>query len=968
MASTPLSTRMDHLSAASRRACFAASCQLPGEEYAVNVWNQADAHECYLTHTFEQASAPLSLDLHPHGSELLVSFSAKLQIFLVLQDSVRLGFELAQKQISVVKYSPSGSLFAGVHTANKTVYVYQSCTRAQRAPQLVGVASRDFHAALTQLAWAPHDNSFFVADAAGEVRHCVLRWEAGGEVEELVKVQSVAQVQTPGSSILCMAACRIDRDGHDYIVFAAEKAVAAGASSHGSLLRCWMNGELGHEVLRGRGGHVGERISLDITALTGTGGSPNLLFAGTGLGAVAIFSWKRGKLDHDGRRTIALSSAIRVVDVHTSAVSGLFFVDQTRTLMSNASSGAVLACAVAADPCQTAPEPSETAKHLAGLLEDGTEPMYLELSTGFTSICQADEIGYYDRSKIELARLKAMDVEGELQQLRLENEMLARQGGEQRARFEATVKREVATAHEQAEDAKQRLRFELDARMEGAVCERESRLEALTADARAAQDHYLINTEKLQRECDTLREALVALRMEMAEALKTARDHEDRLAEGYEAKLHTQQRRFEAEKSSLQGELTLANRKLEEVLRQQHQDQAEQVLMLSGSIEVEKRKAVDQQSAAHGKLAALSQEIKMLLSTLAAKDHELQLANSECDRKAQEIDALLHKMQDERRSSEAAAKDRHDALAKYAELKGQFENLQRLDGVHRSQIEILQRHLIPKEQELDKMQQYVGQLHDANQEIVVQANLSDRFREETALKAKKHEREVAAAQRQLDKTRHSIVVLQEELGELVKKSAVQEKNTLVGEIVRIHKRLARQLTALQARDDGSEDVNAELHRQTTFLLKDKQHQRRQLEAAHQEKSKLASALSFQNATLMSEVNVLKKQNKELERQVKRQENQLHRRSVDGRGANNLDVSTTDESSVDARPFLSARPEVFGVAIEIGGDEREEALKGFCNLTARAKPGLVRPKSATAATSKRPSTAGPVPRPSWQQRR
>lgn len=131
LSSTPLSQQMERLSAASRRPCFAAACRAPDGDAAVHVWNQMDCHECFISHALEQQT-PLSIDIHPAGSELLVTFSSKLQIFFVLHDSLRLAFEMPQKQLSLAQYSPSGALFAAVHATNKAVFVYRSLSRVQR--------------------------------------------------------------------------------------------------------------------------------------------------------------------------------------------------------------------------------------------------------------------------------------------------------------------------------------------------------------------------------------------------------------------------------------------------------------------------------------------------------------------------------------------------------------------------------------------------------------------------------------------------------------------------------------------------------------------------------------------------------------------------------------------------------------------------------------------------------------------
>jgi hypothetical protein len=246
LSSTPLSQQMERLSAASRRPCFAATCRSPDGDSAVHVWSQSDCHECLIAHPLEQQS-PLSLDLHPTGSELLVTFSLKLQIFFVLHDSLRLAFETPQKQLSLAQYSPSDALFAAVHAANKAVFVYRGMSRVQREPQLVGIF-RDFRATVDVFRWAVHDSSFFAVDAAGEVRHCQLRWQAGGEVDDLVGTHSVAQTLAPDNDVVAFTSSYMDHESHDYAVFVAEKRPHKRAGSP-CVLRAWVNGELASDAL-----------------------------------------------------------------------------------------------------------------------------------------------------------------------------------------------------------------------------------------------------------------------------------------------------------------------------------------------------------------------------------------------------------------------------------------------------------------------------------------------------------------------------------------------------------------------------------------------------------------------------------------------------------------------------------------------------------------------------------------------
>ncbi|EEY60234.1 uncharacterized protein PITG_12569 [Phytophthora infestans T30-4] len=834
LSSTPLSQEMEKLSAASRRPCFAAACRLPDGDAAVHVWSQTDCHECFIAHTLEQ-QAPLSVDIHPSGSELLMTFSSRFQIFFVLQDSLRLAFEMPQKHLTLAQYSPSGALFAAVHATNKTIFVYQSLSRVQREPQLVGIF-RDFRESIERFHWALHDSSFFAVDAVGELRLCQLRWQSGGEAEDLVETQSVAQKLSRDNTIVAFTSSYMDHESHDYVVFAAEKRASKRESSSQSIVRAWVNGQLAFDALYSlNDGSAGEKVPFEVTALeSGTGLSsnrsdgnayPNLLFTGTSTGSLVIFSWKRkrGSRTGEGHSRILLSRAIKRVDLHTAPVVGLFYATRSRLLLSNAQNGVVLACKL----CRANSGEAESSSAIATAIRD--EQNLHELSTNvFASICQPEELAVYDRNKVELSRLKLLDLDCEMEQFKMENEMLSRQVSEQRVKFESTLESELAAHARTAKEEKKALRTELDVRLGGAIRERDSQLRTLSEDARSAQDHYLLALEMLQKECDSQREELHATKMDLEDEHTRAQEREVQLEYEGRKKLREAKAHYDGAQKRLADELELTKRKLQEVLSQQDQDQLVQMGLLANSIDSEKQKGATQLAEQNGKAAALNQQVKMLLGALNQKDNELQQLCCDFDERLHEIEMLREKLADEKAHTTRVMRERDESVAQLAEQRRVLENLRRLDGVHRSQLELLQKHILPKDRELVQMQEHLNQLHDANQEVVVQANISDRLRVEASSLARKQERELETTSKRLERVRHSIVVLQEELGELVRRSAVQEKSAIVTEIGRLHKRMTRQLDALQARGDSAPDeVNAELHRQNRFLLQNKHSLRRQ---------------------------------------------------------------------------------------------------------------------------------------------
>lgn len=924
----------------------------------MNVWNMQDCHRCFMSYSLDDHPPPLCVDIHPSGYEVLVSFSSKVHIYVALQDTLSLAYEIQQKQLSIVQYSQTGSMFAGVHAANKTVYVYLSFTRHQREPQLVGIY-KDFRDAISLLMWSLHDSSFFGVDMSGEIRHCRLRSHCGGEIEEFIATESSCRVQAKGNAITSLKTWRVDRDSHDFVLFGVEKPAASSSSlgaggrhakASSSYIRAWLNGDLTRDAIKNSGTTaatqvLGESIPHEVTVL-GVGCS-NLLFAGTANGAVVILSWRLCKRNQEGQQSIRILPHSRRVDLHTSPICGMFYFKPMHTLLTNSTGGVVLACLLSREEENGTPASSAEQLRIAANDDD-----YFDTSTTFTSVSQADEVALYNRSKIDLRKLKVMDMESELQQVKLENELLAKQISEQKERFEGKLRQEIGSVAGEASERQRRLQAEMDTRIRDIAHDRDVRFEGMSSDARIAQDQYLHSLEKLQNDLDSVRHQLKTAEAECEDTKIAADEYDAERQKSYEKRIDSMKNQHETTVHALRSELELTKQKLHEVLRQQDQDQLAQMSMLSTTIEEEKTRAASQMTNVQGKVAALNQELKMLLTALNNKDEEMRAIAADNHEKTADVLRLKERLHEEGRSVERVLKEKAEANHAYADLKHSYENLQRLNNVHRSQIELLQKQLIPKDREIEKMQQYLNQLHDANQDIVVQANLSDRLRNESATKAKKFEKDAVSSERRLEKVRHSILVLQEELGELVKNSAIQEKSAVVSEVVRIHKRLARQIEILQAKDDGSEEITSELHRQNGFLLKNKQHLRHQMEIANKEKHKLVSALSFQNSALMTEVNALKKQNKELERKVKLLEERESEHMRDKSLRRGASPERADSSS-DSIEVLDGNQDPRG-----GFQGGICVSKASSMTTARVATSrtLARPKSAGALSSRRRSAA------------
>jgi hypothetical protein len=920
------------------------------------VWNQLDGHECFVSQTLEPHSSPLCLDIHPNGAEMVISFSAKVIIYFLLQDSVKVGFEVPAKHVSHVAYSSSGAHLIVAQSSSRAIFVYRSFSRYQRAPELLAT----FHGvdqSIERIGWSLNDRSFFYSDggAQGNIRHCRLLESDSGDIEEAITLHSATNFLSKSRKCVGFASCKPQHDNHDYVLFAVEQDAGSttqgiGASSTSvtstvsSCVRAWLNGDLNRDSLLS-GASSGLVLDHDVTAILA--GPGKILVAGTAQGLVILLYWRQGRLNPDRTRNVFIMTTRRYVDLHAAAVVGLVYSRFTHSLISSDANGVVLVSSIKRS---SEGDGSDQRRALAASVgarstSNDDEAAFAEPSQTFLSVCQADELAIYDRNTIELRKLKYMDVESELQQLKLENDMLNKQLHEQKRDHENRVKAELATYRVSVERREDALKTEWEARLHKSDADRQLSIATLHQDAQLSRDQYLASTEKLRGEREQLQVQLLTSKQAIKDLKLGFEEEQTQMHQRYNTMLNTAAAASQQERQRLEVELDATRIKLREVLAQQDQDQLMQLSILSSNVDHEKAKASEQLSQIQGKMAALHQEVKMLLAALNQRDHELNQLREERSRDAADIATLRDYLRQEKERSKQLEREKQELLADVREQKLIRDNLQRLNNVHRSQIELLQKSLLPKERELEQMQRHLDELHSVNQEVVVQANRSDRLRKESGAKSKQNEADVRETHERLDHVRNSIAVLRDELGELVKQSAVQEKCTIVGEIMRIHKRITRQMDVLQARGGRVEEVSAELHRQNKFLLKSKQHLRHQAEISHKEKHKLVSALSFQNATLLNDINDLRRQNKELNRLLEGHRPRNERKQRAGRTNNDVGTEGSEEE-IDGRRISMAPASPPATQAALVRPSSASAI-GPTRLQQIACRSSIRPKSAAA---------------------
>ncbi|KAE9085622.1 hypothetical protein PF007_g21076 [Phytophthora fragariae] len=134
-------------------------------------------------------------------------------------------------------------------------------------------------------------------------------------------------------------------------------------------------------------------------------------------------------------------------------------------------------------------------------IRDGQNLHDLSINS-FTGVCQPEELAVFDRNKVELTRLKLLDLDSELQQFKMVNKMRTRPAG---------------------------------------INGREEMLRSLSEDARSAQDHYLVPQDRLQRERDSIREQLRTAKLDLEDEKKRAQEREVQLEKLRDALRHQDQ-------------------------------------------------------------------------------------------------------------------------------------------------------------------------------------------------------------------------------------------------------------------------------------------------------------------------------------------------------------------------------------------------------------------------------------------
>lgn len=718
-------------------------------------------------------------------------------------------------------------------------------------------------------------------------------------------------------------------------------------------------------------GELGLLLPYNLTALDS--GSHQLLYAGTSRGEILILQWYLMRTGQPICNNVFQRASMRVtlshrIDLHTVPITSLIFAVSTggSQLITSTASGVIVICNIRVNG---------GSKEINGKT-DVKESNHKNLS--FKALQDVVDVGLYERRLIEKERFTYEELEVHLHQFRSESERLQAELVDQKSSFQLTLDQEKRTEEEKAALQEDLWRVKLRDAAEEAKAENDALIQNLSVKAKNDRIQYRSSIIEYQNEILLCRSELQKAQSQRQEEERTAATRMEQLKKNFEEQLYLENTKFESEKMKLTKELANAHQSLKEALEQVDEDHLRHLFQLSGSIETSKKEAQQSLTTVQGQVAGLNQELKLLLQALAQKDEEISQVQSKTSVYQEKIKRLKVSLKQQEEEILRLRRSNVSLEAIANELREALNQLKRLNTVHQSQALLLKSQLIPKENETQVVKQHMTQLHAAHQEMSLLAQFNDNLCFVQKAKIKKYENDSRITQRRIDRLQTFGRTILEELEQLLiqpvtrgsnltrskgssfqvgrEKSLIEhtaiekmptKDSTLRHNLQLLYRRWAKRwenLTASSIQHENEtgkhqsqqksemegivEDasIQSEIERQNESLLRNKMQLHHQLELIRKEKSQLSATLTFQNTTLMTDLNEAKKKCKTLKQKL--EEYHSRERSL----SRNMKLIKKDDSQ--KRSSLSVTPMSPGSEQTEGGGSEERRLECSSSNAAR----------------------------------
>nr|CCA17212.1 conserved hypothetical protein [Albugo laibachii Nc14]CCA23687.1 conserved hypothetical protein [Albugo laibachii Nc14] len=982
-----LLTQLGNISIAIRQPYLAFVCEAGKNDYFLSIWSMEHNGRIIVNHTLDNKTALQLMtprgryvDIHPLGLEVLVGVNCKIDIYLIVNDGLRLYFEanitdsdVGSSSISQVAYNPSGSLFLcalTLHSEPCGIYVYRNYQRTDCKPHIVTFIDTS-KGRISQSLWHPNDTSFVFIGDCGAKLSCVHLALSSDTIDTASHGMGLSE--TYPKSLPIKVAIETTEDSNEffaialgiadevsrgagleqpiYALFVLEKLIISGSSAatqstesiRQTMIRAWIHADLYNEVSfdfatdglatqQGeKGQSIGQRdteelgliLPYSLTALES--GSHQSLYAGTSHGVILILQWNLTRTGKPICSDVFKRPSMRVtlshrIDLHTVPIMSLIFVERLEgpQLISSNAAGVIIICNIrTTHPLQGTGDTTHV-----------KETCYKNIS--FRAKQEVVELGLYDRNLIVKERLTYEELEVHLHQFQLESERLNQELDEQKASFQNILDQEKRAHDEKTALQEDHWRVQVHDAVVKTKDNNDALIHDLSVKAKNDRIQYRSSISEYQSEILLYRNDLEKAESRRHDQEMTATIRLEQLKKNYDKQLAQETTKFELEKVKLAQDLTNAQQSLKEALEQIDQDHLRHLSLLSGSIETTKKEAQKAVTSVQGQVAGLNQELKLLLQALTQKDEEINQVQSKTSVYHDKIKRLKASLKQQEQETARLRRSNSTLEVIANEQKEALHQLKRLNTVHQSQAQMLQSQLIPKENETQAVKQHMTQLHAAHQEMSLLAQFNDRLCFVQKAKIKKYENNSRVTQRRIERLQvfgRSIMeeieqlLLQpvvrgsnhtrnkgspqevgqdERFGELTSKQRIQSKeSTLRHNLQLLHRRWTKKwefLTAsvvnnanetakqreqqkceteVKVRD---ESIQSEIERQNESLLRNKMQLHHQLQLLRKEKSQLSTTLTFQNTTLMTELNDAKKRSKILEQKLEEYHSRERNRS------------------------------------------------------------------------------------------
>ncbi|KDO31377.1 hypothetical protein SPRG_03994 [Saprolegnia parasitica CBS 223.65] len=856
----PRPVDLSTMTTALRRHVFATLGRAASGGHAIALYSQ-DGTPGLLQYTFPHL-APNAIAVHPSGFEVLVTFSVQLQVYHVLFDTFKIAFEVEIRHATSVAYSRGGSFFCAL-VEDRSIYVYSNYAGSE--PLLHSVCrGKDV---ISAFAWGTDETRLYAGDERGNFSEWALTDAGFASTPAAFRDDERTRAYT--------AIATTHRAGHR--VLAAAFLSGTGVAA----IHVWPTLDL--TVVPDRT----PELDAKITALEFCG---TALCVGLASGTLHVYWWEDGLA---GPRLVAQPLTF---DLTAAPLVSLRACSAEGHLLAASADGCVFETAITV---ASTPE-----------LQAATSSLVLQTTytaiNSFVTVVPTDDLCLVERCSVTERLMHIADLETEMDQLKIEKEIVNKLNAEQRSLLERERHADVRA-----------VRTALEAQVHAAhdaLTHEKQEAETLTA---ALKETHARDTSAMQAilstQIETLHDVVAQLELDLIKARQSIDDatfagdeRAMQLRKALEASHAGECNGLRAEIHRLNDALALKTRAYDEVLSQQDDDHLFHLASLQATIEAERANGAAVSVAAKDTTSNLQQQLRMMLNALDIKSADVEKLTREKHDLAAHVAMLQTELAAERKHAVKTAADCSLLETQVIDLTRSLDGLERLNNIRLCKLKTIKDSLAAKDAANEAMQSFVDELHHENSNVIRDANALDEKQNLMTRKLRFYEQTLAAHKASVADANAIVLAFRRDLGILIEDEQ-RGKRLKIDAIVKLYHKYepsARHVTRERGTDEA---IIHELTRQNKCVEDHRRKLRSRVATVVSEKHKLATLFSQDNQKLLEDVHRLTRENHELKRRPKSWRRCRNLRRPSSASPTTTTTTTTMSTSPMYRSSSNPRP-------------------------------------------------------------